>query len=56
MLKVSRGYVGDSTPVVQFATSFPVKSVRIGVGKKQPKNNKEKQKKQRKKKGKKKQK
>jgi len=31
MLKVSRWYVGDSIPVVEFATSFPGKSVRIGV-------------------------
>ena len=39
MLKVSRWYVGDSAPAIEFDTSFPVKSVRIGVEKnnKQPK-------------------
>ena len=34
MLNVCRWYVGDSTPVVKFVTSFPVKCVRIGVEKK----------------------
>ena len=33
ILKVSRWYVGDSTPAVEFDTSFPVKYVRIGVEK-----------------------
>ena len=39
MWNVYHWYVGDSTPVVEFATSFLVKSVRIGIEKNNNKNN-----------------